>query len=111
MKMLRLVLVGAAALAVAAGVAPAAQATTTTSCTNGITTTSAPSVVTFGVTCSGFADHGAPYVFDVATLSQLVFPVLDPNGPRTYVYRNVVVTCTAVNTSPALQGTGCTWTP
>jgi hypothetical protein len=111
---LRTVATGLVALAVAAGAlaaAPAALAATATSCTNGITTTSSPNVVTLGVTCSGFVDNGAPYVFNIATLSQLVLPRLDPNGPFAYVYYNVVESCTAyANTSIGLQATGCTRT-
>lgn len=112
--MRRLVATGLVVLATgAAGLltAPSASAATTTSCPNGITTTANPTVVTLGVTCPGFVDQGAPYVFDIATLDVLVFPRLDPNGPFVYVYNNVVESCAAYGTTAAgLQATGCTRT-
>lgn len=110
----RTVAAGLVALAAATGAllaAPSALAATTTSCTNGITTTAAPDVVTLGVTCTGFVDSGAPYVFTIATLSELVLPRLDPNGPFAYVFYNVTESCTAyTHSSIGLQATGCTRT-
>jgi hypothetical protein len=112
MVMARVVLAGVAALGAVVGVAPvAAHASTTTACGNGITTTIGPSLITFGTSCSGFSDAGGPYVFDIGTLSELLVPVPPGGHQQTYIYDNVVATCTGYNTSPIFQGTGCTWTP
>jgi hypothetical protein len=105
--MKRALVVGAAVFAAVAGAglgAPAAQAATTTSCSNGLTTTGTPGTVTVLV-CQTPVGTGAPYVFDLTQLTEVVYPIVPGNS--FHAYDNVVVTCTAYANS---QATGCTWT-
>jgi hypothetical protein len=87
--------------------APSARAETTTSCPSAAQERAFYSTYDISRACAGFPDHGAPYVFQVATLYVWRLVGLDvllvPVGPAT-------LTCAAYQLQPAgwLKATGCT---
>ena len=86
--------------------APLAHATTTTSCPNGLWIY--PSNFIGAFSCSGFADHGAPYVFHIASVVAQNYPLPGDRGG----IANLVATCGGYTTPnpTTIDGTGCTYT-
>ena len=111
-RLRRAMLVGAAVVAAAGCVtltAGPAQAATTISCSVGLTVLNSTSVG--GTGCAGFVDSGAPYVFQLGTLSVNNFP-FSPPLPKFSSYSNAVATCSSAEAAgPAgvIDGSGCTF--